>query len=186
VANDRMGRMGRSQSLRRSSKRRATAAALKSSARQLGAAMAMVALIGVVPALMAWPGTNPVVRGELPAWLVMLLLITWLHLAYAVYLAQIPHPASLLVATLFLLVVTSMYAMLAAVRMLVDDRHTWMRFLRLDTNQFAAAQEATWCFLMVLLTGMVAYYAGRLALFWRCDMAPETNRLTQRVRRFDE
>ena len=148
--------------------------------------MVVVALIGLVPALMAWPGTNSAVRGDLPAWLVLLVLLTWLHVAYAIYLAQIPAPASLLVATLFLLAVTSTYAMLAAVRMLVDDRHAWMRFLHLDANPFAPAQEATWCFLMVLLTGMVTYYAGRLALFWRWDTPPETNRLSQRVRRIDE
>ena len=135
--------------------------------RQLAAAVCVVALVGAVPLAIAWPNEGWSTPASVPHWMIVLGLISVLHLFYALYMAQLPDWASLVVATLFLLLATGAYAMLAAVRLLVDDHHAWMRFWELDTNAFSAGQEAGWCFIMLLLTGLVAYFAGRTAMLWR-------------------
>ncbi len=129
----------------------------------MAAGLIVVALLACIPTLPAWrpSGTDP-----LPLWALGLALASLLQVIYAAYMTLWPAAASLLTTAVVGLSMTGGYALLLVTRLLVDDRHAWVRAWQLDINSFSPNQEAGWCFVMLLLTGMWSYFAGRAGLIW--------------------
>ena len=149
---------------RRMARRTLPPVAWSRATRQLSAGLILIAMFGSIPTLVAWRSSDGI--ADLPLWAIGLSLLGVLQIAYAVNLTILPDSA-LLVTAVFSLLISAGYAMLLAVRLLVSDSHSWMRFLQLDVNQHDMQQEAGWCFVMLLLTGMWSYFAGRAANQWR-------------------
>ena len=150
---------------RRMARRTLPPAAWSRATRQLSAGLILIAMFGSIPTLVAWRSSDGI--ADLPLWAIGLSLLGVLQIVYTVNLTILPDSATLLVTAVFSLLISAGYAMLLAVRLLVSDSHPWMRFLQLDVNQHDMQQEAGWCFVMLLLTGMWSYFAGRAANQWR-------------------
>ncbi len=146
----------------------AAPADLRTSAINLAIAMIGVAAIGILPAVyisyLAWAGDSQ--QAAIPTWALLTYLVAILHLAYAIYLVQLPDWSTVWVTTAITLMTSAAYATLLGLRLLVSDQHRLIHFLQLDINRFHAGQEAGWCFIMLMLTGVVSYFAGRSALHW--------------------
>jgi len=138
----------------------------------LCASIFLLALLNIAPVLVAIPSSAPDPSIVLPArhtlenWGVIGIALASLHVAYCVYLLQLPARASLSVVSLFLLLVASAYALLMAVRLFGTENHQLVQWLALDHHRFTAGQQALWCFLLVLLSGLVSYLTGRAATRW--------------------
>ena len=65
------------------------------------------------------------------------------------------------------LVVAGIYATAAAIRLLAAEGNRATAFWDLDGNAFSSSQEALWCFLMVVLTGLLSCFAGVWSAKWR-------------------
>ncbi len=133
----------------------------------LAAAMAALALLSVVPIIVAQQQNLPQQTSPvLERWAVAILLLAILHLVYMLYLIQLPDWSCVWVVSLFLLLVTTLYATLLGIRLLAPTGNQIMQSLELDGNLFSTSQEAGWCFLMVVTTGVTSYWAGRLGTRW--------------------
>ncbi len=131
------------------------------------AALALIALLSVVPVVVAQlESTGQLASPILERWALAIVLAAILHVVYILYLIQFPDWSCVWVVSLFLLLVTTLYATLLGIRLLAPDGNRIMELLELDGNQFSSAQEAGWCFLMVLITGVTSYLAGRVAAQW--------------------
>lgn len=139
----------------------------------LAAAVAAVAIVSVIPIVLALrqplPEQSPSWIGVpvLEPWALAVILLAILHLAYVLYLLQLPDYSCMRVVALFLLLVSTSYAGVLGIRLLASNGNRIMESLGLDSNRFSADQEAAWCFLMTTLTGVLSYLAGRAASRWQ-------------------
>lgn len=134
----------------------------------LASAVVLVAAFNVIPVLLSVLGPRETwnASSTLERWAVGLLWISIVYVVYAFYLVQIPDWSSIRVVALVTLTVTSLHAALAGLRLLVAGGNWLTQYLDLDGNRFSSAQEAGWCFIMVLLTGSLSYAAGRYSSRW--------------------
>ena len=133
----------------------------------LGAAIIGVAMISILPIMIAlWRSQDPAKAFEFQRWAYVLLLVAMLQLAYAIYLVQIPDWSSVWVVSIATLLLATTYATLMSIRLLSGDTNGVIRFLDLHDNAFSSGQEAGWCLIMLILTGLVSYLAGRFGARW--------------------
>ena len=132
--------------------------------RSMASGFVVIALLGAIPTLPTW---QSLATTGMPIWALGLLLAGFLQVVFALYMTLWPSSASLLTTAAFGLTLTATYALLFVVRLLVPDDHTWSRAWQLDINAFSASQEALWCVVMLLLTGLWTYFAGRVSLLGR-------------------
>ncbi len=131
-----------------------------------------VTAVGLLPVgLDGWAQLQTARPLGMTHWVHALLFVAMLQLAYAIYLTQVPDWSSLWVVTIMMLALASTYAMLMCLRLLAGDGNRLLQLLELHVNQFSAAQEAGWCFIMLLLTGLFSYFTGRIAAVWHHDEA---------------
>jgi hypothetical protein len=56
------------------------------------------------------------------------------------------------------------------VRLLGTDDNRVLSLLALNRNALSTSQEALWCVLMALLSGLASFLAGRHASLWQQDV----------------
>ncbi len=133
----------------------------------IAAALSVIGLLSVVPIVVAhWETVAQQVSPVRERWALAILLLAILHVVYVLYLVQLPDWSCVWVVSLFLLLVTTLYATVLGVRLLAPAGNRIMVLLELDGNQFSSKQEAGWCFLMILVTGVTSYLAGRVGTQW--------------------
>ncbi len=133
----------------------------------LGAAIMGVAMISILPiVIVLWRSQDPAKAFEFQRWAYALLLLATLQLAYAIYLVQIPDWSSVWVVSIASLLLATAYATLMSIRLLSGDTNGVIRFLDLHDNAYSSGQEAGWCLIMLVLTGLVSYLAGRFGARW--------------------
>ena len=97
-------------------------------------------------------------------WAFLILMLGIVQVAYAVYIAQLPDWSSVWVLALVSLTLASAYAMILAVVLLSATDNGVIAWLHLD--QAPRAKAARWCFMMLSLTSLLAYFAGRFSVRW--------------------
>ncbi len=126
-----------------------------------------VAMTGVLPIVfLLGQKRDAAMPFEFQRWAYGLILLGILQLAYAIYLAQIPDWSSVWVVSLATLLLATAYATLMGIRLLASDDNAIIGFFDLHDNPFTSGQEAGWCFLMLLQTGLLSFLAGRFGTRW--------------------
>ena len=132
----------------------------------LGLSIAATAVVGALPAVLALAeqfGTESFLPTE--RWIQVLLFITGIQIAYALYLVQLPDWSSVRVVSLVLMLVTAAYAMVLGVAIMSKEQSHIVRALDL-IGRLQGGKALSWCFLMLCLTGSVAYFSGRIGVRW--------------------
>ena len=144
--------------------------------RLVAVAMALLALVGVLPVLLTSPRSlvDPPAHwltGQvLEPWALTVIVVAILHLVYLIYLLQLPDYSCVRVVSLFLLLISVSYALVLGIRMLAPAENPIVQLLALESNRFSARQESLWCFMMMTLTGTLSYLAGHAASRWRARL----------------
>jgi hypothetical protein len=127
----------------------------------------MIGFLGAAPAVreiaeyLRSDQTLPVARW---AWLAILAAVV--QLAYAVYAAQLPDWSTAWMATLVGAALAAVYAFLLGLTWLEGADSRLVALLELQ-DQLVEGRAPRWCFVMLGLLGVYAYFAGRAALRWR-------------------
>ena len=130
-------------------------------------AIAMTSVLPIVFSLLR--GQDSTAGFEFQRWAYVLVLVAVLQLAYAIYLIQIPDWSSVWVVSIATLLLATAYATLMGIRLLASDTNSVIRFFDLHDNAFTSGQEAGWCLIMLILTGVVSYLAGRFGARWHLE-----------------
>jgi hypothetical protein len=132
-----------------------------------GIALALVGAFGAVPAVLEIAeyarsdGAVPVAR-----WAWLALLTAAVQIAYAVYAAQLPDWSTAWVVTLVGASLATFYAFLLGLTWVAGESSSIVALLQL-TDQVPEGKATRWCFAMLGILGVYAYFAGRSALRWR-------------------
>jgi hypothetical protein len=128
-------------------------------------------VFGVLPAI--WDIADyfrflaPQPNGFVARWALLILLISVLQVAYAVYLLQLPDWTSVWVVTIFLLAVAGVYAMSLGLIILASPTGWLLGSEGLQlADRLAGGKAALWCLSMIGISTMLAYFSGRLARHW--------------------
>ena len=89
-----------------------------------------------------------------------------IQIGFGVQLIQLMDWSTTWTATLVALGMSAGYAMFLAVTLLAAEGNDVITTLQLAEGGFTQSQMAGWCFIMVLLNGLMAYFAGRFTLRW--------------------
>ncbi len=134
----------------------------------LVAGVAVIAFVNAIPLAIQAMWAEPTWgQGPWERWAYGVMLISALQLVYAFFLYQVPDRSAVWVVSGMMLLVTSGYAMLLGIRLLAPDQNQLLTWLDLEGNHFSSGQEAGWCLIMVLSTGVLSYLAGRTSARWR-------------------
>jgi hypothetical protein len=133
----------------------------------LGISLALLGALGAAPAVMEIGDylrsdqTLPVARW---AWLAILAAVV--QVAYAVYAMQLPDWSTAWVATLAGAGLAAAYAFLLGLTWWEGADSRVVALLELQ-DHLVEGRAPRWCFVMMGLLGVYAYFAGRAALHWR-------------------
>jgi hypothetical protein len=133
----------------------------------LGVALAVIGVFGAVPSVLEIAeyarsdGTVPVAR-----WAWLALLAAAVQIAYAVYAAQLPDWSTAWVVTLVGAALATFYAFLLALTLVAGESSSIVAVLQLS-DHVPQGRATRWCFAMLGILGVYAYFAGRSALGWR-------------------
>ena len=135
--------------------------------RWLAAALLAISLFGMIPAGREIAEHFRIEDGSLlNRWVYASLLICGLQLAYAGYLAQLPDWSSVWVVTIFSLIVASAYAAMLCLTLLAGADSQFVQVLDL-AERLRGGKATGWCFVMLCMTGLLAYTSGRVGSRWR-------------------
>ncbi|HTN74770.1 MAG TPA: hypothetical protein VL096_05965 [Pirellulaceae bacterium] len=130
----------------------------------------LVALLGVVSMV---PSVIDIVRflgntegDPIGRFAFLLFFLGLLQLAYAVYVGQLPDWSSAWVLTGMTLLQAAFYAAVLTNIQLAKGGSQLVQMLDLGPH-VDNGQVRAWCFIMLLLTGVVAYYCGSVSIRWR-------------------
>lgn len=101
-----------------------------------------------------------------PRWALLLLAIGFLQFAYAVYLAQLPDWSSVWVVAIAALAMSTLHAVLLAGTLFGGQQSGLVGLLELH-DQLANGRASGWAFILLALTSLLAYFAGRMAVRWQ-------------------
>jgi hypothetical protein len=128
--------------------------------------LAAAALFGLVPAgLDVVRHLQAVDSAGVARWAWMLLLISAIQLAYALYLVQLPDWASVRVVSIVTLSLATGYAMLLGNLLLAERQGQLIRLLEL-TGRASQNRAAFWCLIMLSISILLAYFSGRISSHW--------------------
>ncbi len=96
----------------------------------------------------------------------VMFLLGSLHLAYALYLVQMPDWSSSWTLTAATLLEAALYAAILTTIVLSQGQSQIIQSLDL-AHHVANGRAAAWCFVMFCLSGVVAYFCGRMSIRWR-------------------
>ena len=135
--------------------------------RWLAAALAVIALFGLAPALLDLrEHLQSDVSQGLSRWAYTLLLLSILQFAYAVYLVQLPDWSSVWVVTIFSLLIATGYAAMCGLTLLASEQSDFAQVLEL-TDRLRGGKATGWCLIMLLLTSLMSYFSARIGARWR-------------------
>ncbi|MEO8494742.1 MAG: hypothetical protein ABI614_06710 [Planctomycetota bacterium] len=135
--------------------------------RWLAAAILLIGLIGMVPAIIDVVEHSLSETSEgLSRWACALLLIGVLHCAYAFYLVQLPDWSSVWVVTIFTLAVAAGYAAMFGLTLLSSDQGHFVQLLDL-ADRLRGGKATAWCLIMLSLLSLTSYFSGRVGARWR-------------------
>lgn len=139
---------------------------LTASAKSLAWGLAAISLVGFLPAL--WAIATQVEAADrygVGRWVHLMLLLTMLQWAYAIYLGQLPDSSSLWIVTIFTLGLATIYAALLGITLIARPDTDWLADL--DLVEPLRGRRATgWCFIMLCLVSLMSYLCGRASLRW--------------------
>jgi len=125
----------------------------------LAAAYVLFSLLTMAPAALYFD------RGATPGWAQLVLFVSLLQLAYALWLALVPDWSSLWVATLSLALVATLYATGVAITATArPDSELLLDLAELIRTQ--GNKPALWCSAIVLLASLLAYLFGLVSHRW--------------------
>ena len=133
----------------------------------LGTAMVLTALFGVAPA--AVQGGVFLFYAEqarLESWSLLLTAVCGLQFAYACYLMQAPDWSTAQIASYFMVGLSACYAAALGVFSFSAPTGAVVRFLQVFAYH-ADNRASGWCFIMLMITGMIAFFGGRFANNWK-------------------
>jgi hypothetical protein len=132
----------------------------------LAAATAIIAILGMVPGgldivdhFRFFDDSPGVAR-----WALLILLVGCVQIAYAVYVVQLPDWSSVWVLALACLALAASYALILALILMSSNDNSILDWLHLD--RAPRSKSARWCFMMLSLTSLLAYFAGRFSVRW--------------------
>lgn len=132
----------------------------------LGIFMAALAIFGVAPAVWEWFALwQSVEEKPIPPWVFALLIAGVLQLAYAVYLAQVPDWSALWATTVAALVAAAAWATLLGTTLL-GKQESMLVVLFGYADKLERNRATGWCFIMLCLTSVLAYFLGLSAARW--------------------
>lgn len=130
----------------------------------------LLVLLGVVSMV---PGVFEVIRflrdtDSYPVgrWAFSIFFLGLLHFAYALYLGQLPDWSAAWVITAATLLQGAVYASVLTALYLVGGQSQLVEALDLGPHVDNGHARA-WCFVMLCLNSVVAYYTGRVSMRWR-------------------
>jgi hypothetical protein len=133
---------------------------------QVAGAIALVAIFSMCPALI---DIVDHLRSEeslgVGRWAWVVLLVSLLQIAYALYVAQLPDWTSLWVASLQSLAVAAGYAAMLGFVVTSRADHWLLAFLQLS-DQLAGGRAALWCIAMIAAMSLLAYFSGFVSVRW--------------------
>ena len=133
----------------------------------LGLALVISALFGALPGLLELKDHLRAMDSPgVTVWANIQFLACTLQLVYAFYLVQVPDWSSVWVVSCLAALLTAIYAMLLVVALLADDQSQIIALLEL--NAFSqSGKVAGWCFVMLLIVGLLAYFSGKIGQRWQ-------------------
>jgi hypothetical protein len=139
----------------------------------LGTALTLATLVGLLGVVSMAPGVMDVVRfvrdmdGEpIGRFAFLLFFLGLIQIAYAFYLGQLPDWSCSWVLTAVTLLQASVYAAVITALLLTQGHSQFIRFLDLRAH-LDSGRATLWCFVMLCLSGLVAYFCGRVSIRWR-------------------
>ncbi|MEZ6111411.1 MAG: hypothetical protein R3C99_10385 [Pirellulaceae bacterium] len=104
-------------------------------------------------------------------WAHVIVVFCTLQLVYAVFLAQLPDWSSVWVVAVVSLLLAGGYAMVLAITVLSDPGNDVVAILQLAEHAQRMPREpfsraSMWSFIMLSLTGLFTYFAGRVGVRW--------------------
>lgn len=133
----------------------------------LGVSLALIGLFGAVPAVLEIVDyvqsdqTFPIAR-----WAWLALMIAVVQIGYAVYAVQLPDWSTAWVVTLTGAALGAVYAALFGLTLVAGEDSRIIALLELE-DQLPDGRATRWCFVMLGMLGLYAYFAGRSAARWR-------------------
>ncbi len=134
---------------------------------QFGMWVIAVAIVGVIPALLDIIGhASHADAVWISRWALLLLLTSGLQIAYAVYLMQLPDWGTAWVTSVVMLLYAAGYAAMLGMLTLANQQSQIVQFLELG-DKLPGHQATTWCLAMLTVSGLLAYFSGRISFRWR-------------------
>ena len=149
---------------------------------QLAAAMILASLFSATPAVLdIAEHLRSVDSPGVARWACLLLLAALVQFAYTIYMVQVPDWSTVWVVSLATLFWAFVYAMLVAVLIMGQPQSHVVQLLGLE-DQLHGNRAAGWCAIMLSLTCLLAYAAGRTSVRWyqACQMLAESGSLNRR------
>ncbi len=149
---------------------------------QLAAAMILASLFSTIPAVLdIIEHLRSVDSVGVARWAYLLLLVAMVQSAYTIYMVQLPDWGTVWVVSLATLILAFLYAMLVAVLIMGQPQSQIVQLLGLE-DQMHGNRAAGWCAIMLSLTCLLAYAAGRTSVRWyqACQMLAESGSLNRR------
>lgn len=140
---------------------------------KLTAAYVLAMLLVLLGVFSLVPGVIDVVRylrdtesGFVGRWAFVTFFLSLLHFGYAFYLGQLPDWSSSWVLTAATLLQAAVYASMLTALHLAGGQSQFVIMLDLGPHVNNGHARA-WCFVMLCVTGMAAYFCGRVSIRWR-------------------
>lgn len=140
---------------------------------KLSAAYVLAMLLVLLGLFSVVPGVLDVVRylrdtesGFVGRWAFVVFFLATLHFGYAFYLGQLPDWSSSWVLTAATLAQGAVYGATLTALYLAGGGSQFVQMLELQSYVDNGHARA-WCFVMVCVTGVVAYFCGRVSMRWR-------------------
>lgn len=133
----------------------------------LGLALVISALFGAFPGLLDLKDHLRAMNSPgVAVWANIQFLACALQLVYAFYLIQVPDWSSVWVVSCLAALLTAIYAMLLVVALLADEQSQIISLLELGAVS-QSGKVAGWCFVMLLIVGLIAYFSGKIGQRWQ-------------------
>jgi hypothetical protein len=142
-------------------------------AEKINAAYVLTMLLVLLGFTSLAPGVYDIVRylrdtdsGAVGRWVFIVFFLGLMHFAYGFYLGQLPDWSSAWVLTGVTLLQAAVYAAVLTALYLTGGQSQFVEGL--DLRRYVDNGHArAWCFVMMCLTGMAAYFCGRVSIRWR-------------------
>jgi hypothetical protein len=142
-------------------------------AEKINAAYVLTMLLVLLGFTSLAPGVYDIVRylrdtdsGAVGRWVFVVFFLGLMHFAYGFYLGQLPDWSSAWVLTGVTLLQAAVYAAVLTALYLTGGQSQFVEGL--DLRRYVDNGHArAWCFVMMCLTGMAAYFCGRVSIRWR-------------------